>query len=263
MRWTIYLLVSLFLVGCADNYKQYAAAWKSLQLEKHIQSLKAEKDRIALQKEFEVKYETRKLERERAYKDAALAAAKTKTPVDDILVSTMYMMSSQQDMALLLTQHQSPVPVSVESKDAVLVPPETTGQLVQRAGGTILGIGGIVLGITQSHNNKDMMVEALRHVGPTLNVTGDSARVAYDSYKTASQNTVTGNDNSISGGDLSGGMQSDCPECDAEEVQVGPDPENGCNSPAPAICGSNAVCVNGEWKWSYDCSCPSHQAGKC
>jgi hypothetical protein len=147
--------------------------------------------------------------------------------------------------------------------------PETFGEAVRNSTGAILGIGGIIVGLTQSNNLKDVAVAGMNAAGTHNIVSGEGNSIVNDSYKSASQNSMTGDGNSVSAGDMNANSPVDnCADgnCEGEAGTEGGAGTEGeastgilqCIQNPPAGYNSNSIPL-----YTPTCSCKSHFAGKC
>jgi len=194
------------------------------------------------------------------------AAASTKDKTDDVLVPLLIMsMEDKRIMAKALTAGNEK-PMQLQTIKA----PDSFGDGVRKSTGALLGIGGIIMGITQSNNMADIAAAGMNAAGVHNSITGDSNTITSDSYKTASQNKM-GDSNTVSSGDMLVGDQDNCADgtC-GEEGEAGAEGQangNGdeastgfgqCIQNPPAGYGNNHIPL-----YTPTCSCKSHFAGKC
>jgi hypothetical protein len=194
------------------------------------------------------------------------AAAQTPDKMDDVLIPVLLMnMENQRTMAKAL--------MAGKERQVALQPikaPETFGEAVKNSTGAILGIGGIIVGLTQSNNLKDVAVAGMNAAGTHNIVSGEGNSIVNDSYKSGSQNTMTGDGNSVTSGDLN---LSNCADGNCEEGEEGEaGTEGGAGTEGEASTGL-LQCIQSPPAgyrpsdslplYTPTCSCKSHFAGKC
>ena len=186
IKFTSMLMASsIMLMGCGQ--KEYYNAIRT-QNETIV--------RINAQREAEREKEERLHEEKMSMimQSAMNAAAKTPDVTDDVLLPVLFMnMENQRTLAKVLTADKNK---SLQLQK--IKAPDSFGDNVRKSTGMILGIGGIILGVTQSHNMKDVAIAGINGAGNKMNVTGDNNSVISDSYKNGTDNTITGsNDTAI------------------------------------------------------------------
>jgi hypothetical protein len=176
---------SFMTIGCGQ--KEYYSAIKSqnetiTQLNLIEQQKEREADLIHEQRMAEI------------MKNSMIAAANTPDMTDDVLVPILFMnMENQRTMAKALVA-QNKRPIQLQPIKA----PDSFGDNVKKSAGLILGVGGLILGIAQSNNMKDIAVAGMNATGTKIDVSGNDNAITTDSYKL--QNN--GNDNAITTGDV-------------------------------------------------------------
>jgi hypothetical protein len=253
---TLMCFSMLGLTACGQ--KEYFEAVKEQNIT--IQSMNLA-DRAARAKEEE-RHEERML---LLMQNSMRAAASTKDKTDDILVPLLIMsMEDKRVMAKALTAN-SEKPMQFQHIKA----PDSFGDGVQKSTAALLGIGGIILGITQSNNLADIATAGLNAAGTHNIVSGEGNTVTNDSYKAGSQNTTTGDNNAITAGSVTANSPTDncadgsCGEEGGEGGSAGAEGEAStgllqCIQNPPGGYGANSMPL-----YSPTCSCKSHFAGKC
>jgi hypothetical protein len=221
---------SFMTIGCGQ--KEYYSAVKSqnetiTQLNLIEQQKEREADLIHEQRMAEI------------MKNSMIAAAKTPDMTDDVLIPVLFMnMENQRTMAKALVA-QNKRPIQLQPIKA----PDSFGDNVKKSAGLILGVGGLILGITQSNNMKDIAVAGMNAAGTKIDVSGNNNDVVNDSYKNGTDNVVNGNNNEIYG--------KSCPDCETDK------------EPGP---GTSYETCSDEWVAENipGCSsCDSYYAGRC
>lgn len=285
----ICVLVSIFALsisGCAD-YKEYAKA-QTTQNEKAIKELEIK----------EAKEQTRrndyKLEVMSLSTNALIAASKTADKTDDVLVPILLMtISDKFIMAEAL--------ISQNDKMAQITPveaPDSIGDTIQKSTGLLLGVGGIVLGVSQADNMETIALAGIAGAGTKNIVSGENNRLSADKYKSGSDNIVSAmGDSSIQAGDVNNSSMTQpndsttCAEggdCEGEGGEGG-EGEITCESDSDCsegqVCGESGSCESvdhgfileecianppggynekGDPLWDAGgCSCHSHSVGHC
>lgn len=186
------------MVGCGKDYSQYAQAVKEQNITRQLRMETERRER---------EYEQRKHEEKMAKLtgDLVMAAGKTENPNDDMMVPLMVMMMEDKwAMAQASVAANEP-----KEQLAVIRPPDTIGDTIQKSTGAILGLGGIWLGIKQSDNLASVATAGIANAGTNTNVSGynnsaytDGSTSNYDSYNNANGSGQNGNstDNSYNTG---------------------------------------------------------------
>jgi hypothetical protein len=214
------LSLVLPLVGCGQDYGQYAQAVKEQNITRQLRMETAVREREYLQKQHELKMA-------QITGSLVLAAAKTDSPNDDMMVPMVIMMMEDKwAMANMAARASEP-----KDQMATIEAPETIGETIQKSTGLLLGAGAIWLGITQSNNMESIATSGMNAAGATNTINGDGNTLTSDSYK-------AGTDNINTGGDIGGVV-------------------NGLTSG-----GEPVEPVDDEW-YTPGCSTTSHAEGKC
>ena len=174
---------------------------------------------------------------------AMTSASKTPSVVDDVLVPMLVMnMESQRTMAKALTAGKER-PMQLQQIKA----PDSVGDTIRKSTGLILGAGGLILGIAQSNNMKDIAVAGMNAAGSKMSVTGDGNTITSDSNKNGTDNIIRDSqDTTISG--------KSCPECNKKEEGHDNRPEGWEKTCTPEFLQS----IPG-----FCSSCDSYYAGNC
>ena len=169
------IIMSLMLAGCGQK-EYYTAVQKQNEAIYQMNKIDREKERLDEQKHQE--------KMAIIMQQSLTAAAKTPDITDDILLPVLFMnMENQRSMVKMLA--------SKDSKPMQLQPikaPDSFGDNVRKSTGMVLGIGGLILGITQSNNMKDIAVSGMNAAGTHV-TTGDNSNVYSDSYKNTGNDT--------------------------------------------------------------------------
>jgi len=172
---SIMIIMSLMLAGCGQK-EYYTAVQKQNEAIYQMNKIDREKERLDEQKHQE--------KMAIIMQQSLTAAAKTPDITDDILLPVLFMnMENQRSMVKMLA--------SKDSKPMQLQPikaPDSFGDNVRKSTGMVLGIGGLILGITQSNNMKDIAVSGMNAAGTHV-TTGDNSNVYSDSYKNTGNDT--------------------------------------------------------------------------
>ena len=180
----VVFFVSLSLVGCgAKDYSNYAQAVKEQNITLQLMADKKEAKREAEQRAHELKMT-------QLTANLMTAAAQTPEKSDDVIAPMMVMVLEDK-----WNMSKSVVDSKPQPAMAQIQAPETLGDSVKKMGGTILGLGGIYLGVRQSDNMADVAKVGILNAGTHNSASGGSA--------------VTSGDNSSSSGNTNEGQATD------------------------------------------------------
>lgn len=177
------------MVGCGKDYSQYAQAVKEQNITRQLRMETERREREYAQRQHEAKMA-------KLTGDLVMAAGKTENPNDDMMVPLMVMMMEDKwAMAQAAAAANAP-----KEQLAVIRPPDTIGDTIQKSTGAILGLGGIWLGIKQSDNLAKVATTGITNAGTNTYVSGennsaytDGSKTNIDSYNAASGSGQNGN----------------------------------------------------------------------
>jgi hypothetical protein len=255
------IILSIVLAGW--GHKEYFSAVKAQNETIHHMNLQREHEKY-IEEQHHEEYMVKILQ------TSLNAAAQTPDKMDDVLIPVLLMnMENQRTMAKAL--------MAGKERQIAFQPikaPETFGEAVKNSTGAILGIGGIIVGLTQSNNLKDVAVAGMNAAGTHNIVSGDGNSVINDSYKSGSQNTMTGDGNSVTSGNLNINNCADGSCEEGEEGEAGITGEAGAESTTSDEASTGLLqCIQSPPAgyrpsdslplYTPTCSCKSHFAGKC
>lgn len=165
----VVFLVSLSLVGCgAKDYANYAQTVKEQNITMQLMADKKEAKREAEQRAHELKMT-------QLTTNLMTAAAQTPEQSDDVIAPIMVMvLEDKWNMA------KAVVDAKPQPAVAQIQAPETLGDSVKKMGGTLLGFGGIYLGVRQSDNLADVAKTGILNAGTHNTASGGSAVTSGD-----------------------------------------------------------------------------------
>ena len=176
----IVLSLCTSLVGCAGKeYTSYANAVKEQNVTLQLMADKESAKREAAQ----LKHEEKML---LLTSNALQAVAATPDKTDDVITPLMLMVLEDKWLTTRALADATTPKVTLGKIEA----PETVGESVQKMGGTLLGLAGVALGITQSNNAKDIAVAGINGAG-THNTATDSHITSGDGSQTTNSITET------------------------------------------------------------------------
>ena len=177
------LSLALPMVGCGQDYGQYAQAVKEQNITRQLRMETAAREREYSQKQHEIKMA-------QITGSLVIAAGKTENPNDDMMVPLVIMMMEDKwAMASMAARASEP-----KEQMATIEAPDTIGDTIQKSTGLLLGAGAIWLGITQSNNMESIATAGMAAAGNKNTITGDGNTLTSDSYKAGTDNINTGGD---------------------------------------------------------------------
>lgn len=179
----IVLILCLSLTACGD-YGKYAQAVKEQNIALQVQADKEDAKREAAQRKHEEKMLT-------LTNSALQAAALTPEKTDDVTTPLMIMVLEDKWQTSRMLADSKKRPAAVAQIQA----PTTIGDEIKKAGSTLLGLGGIYLGVRQSDNMADVAKAGIAGAGTHNTATdGSSINTATDgSAINSGEGTATGN----------------------------------------------------------------------
>ncbi len=163
------LLLCMSFTGCTIGYGDYAQAVKEQNITLQLMAEKETTKREEAQRKHEEKMLT-------LTGNVMQAVAKTPDTSDDVIAPIMVMVLEDKWQTTKTLGDATKPTVALNKIEA----PESVGDSVRKMGSTILGIGGIALGIVQSNNLADVAKTGINGAGvhDSYNTTNT------DSYKT-------------------------------------------------------------------------------
>lgn len=175
------------LMGCSGKeYAQYAQAVKEQNITRQLRMETERRVREDAQRQHEIKMAT-------LTGKLMTAAAKTDSKNDDLMVPMMVMLLEDKwsTTKTIAAMNQKP------DELATIKPPETTGELIQKSTGLLLGLGGVWLGITQSNNLADVATAGIAGAGTHNTVSGKNNTLTSGSHNTDSYNEASGTNSNV------------------------------------------------------------------
>lgn len=228
------VISSMMLMGCGQKeYYQAVNNQNQAITEMNIKAQEDERRNDQIHEQNMLKMMSQSME----------SASRSPEITDDILVPILFMnMENQRTMAKVLMNKNGNV-MALQPIKA----PDSFGDNVRKSAGLILGIGGIALGISQSHALKDVAVAGIGAAGTKITASGDGNTITSDSYKNGTDNVINGNENSISA--------KSCPDCDKDEESF----SDGRPANWQDVCTSDFLAsIPGNCS-----SCDSYYGGRC
>ena len=179
------LFFSLSLVGCgAKDYANYAQAVKEQNITLQLMADKKEAKREADQRAHELKMA-------QLTANLMTAAAQTPEKSDDVIAPMMVMLLEDK-----WNMSKSAIDAKPQPAMAQIQAPTTIGDEIKKAGSTLLGLGGIYLGIRQSDNLADIAKTGILNAGTHNTASGGSAVTAGNNPSASGNNpSSSGNTN--------------------------------------------------------------------
>ena len=172
----VILFISLSLVGCgAKDYTNYAQAVKEQNITLQLMADKKEAKREADQRAHELKMA-------QLTANLMTAAAQTPEKSDDVIAPMMVMVLEDK-----WNMSKSAIDARPQPAMAQIQAPTTIGDEIKKAGSTLLGLGGIYLGVKQSDNLADVAKTGILNAG-THNTASDGSAINIGSESTNSAN---------------------------------------------------------------------------
>ncbi len=171
---TICSLLAISLVGCAQDYGQYAQAIKEQNLTRQLYSEQQLRHREFAQRKHEEKMAV-------IAGQLIIAANKSESPNDDMMVPLVLMMMEDKWSMAQASNKTEPM------NFVTIQPPETTGELIQKSTGLLLGLGALGLSAYQTYNLSEVAKTGINSAG--TKVSGSNNSITGD-YGTANGDTV-------------------------------------------------------------------------
>jgi hypothetical protein len=214
----------LSLSGCLANEKYYDAVTQQ-NLTTQLVSAKEEKKSEIRRHDHQEKMAT-------ILATALSAASKSSDKTDDVLVPIVFMTLEDKWSVSEMLADSRKAPTQLQKIEA----PEKTSDIIKATGSTLLGLGGIYLGVKQADGMVDIAEAGIKAAGVTI--TGDKNIV--DSQKSNTDNVVQGDNNTLTGGNPSNETEVD----KSTQTEEASDTECG---EMPDSC-PDAICSEGTWK---------------
>lgn len=221
--WLLVSLLVVSLAGCADREKYYEAMTKqndTIQLRDQQRQAQKDYDRVIREK----RREEHQVLMAQLMTKMMDGAAKTSTPVDDIMGPVLFMVMEDKFATVELV-------AALGDKDSesstqqlqTIEAPEETGDIIAKSSAVVLGVVGIGANILNNDINAKTLRTALDKAGSTYTVSGENNKMNVDSFKSGSDNIVTaGGDSTITGGDTTEGCSGgDCEDEESESSSSG------------------------------------------
>jgi hypothetical protein len=200
---------SFMTVGCGQK-EYYTAIQSQNETITHLNLIEQQKER-----EADMIHEQRMAE---IMNRSMIAAAKTPDMTDDILVPVLFMnMENQRTMAkVLMSQNRRSIQLQP------IKAPDSFGDNVKKSAGLLLGVGGLILGITQSNNMKDIAEAGINASGTRIDASGNNNSITSDSFKLQNE----GNGSMTSGdANIMSPTTTTIPEPEGSTPEPEPEPE--------------------------------------
>ena len=218
---SIVLLILSGLSGCASREGYHEAIVKQNDT---IQLHNAQQER---QKEYDKELKEKRRNEHNLLMTALMikmvdGAAKTSTPVDDILGPILFMVmedkfATTELVLAAFADKDKTQPATLQKIEA----PEEVGDILQKSTALFLGIAGIGANVWVSDIHSKTLQTAFEAAGSTYGLSGENNEMNVDSFKSGSSNTVSATgDSGISGGDTADGVApEEVEELEEEEVE--------------------------------------------
>ena len=247
------IIISLCMWGCASREGYYNAVNQqnmTIQLENKKQ-------------EAQLQYKREQRERRRLEHNILMTtlavkmvdgAAKTATPVDDILGPILFIVMEDKFATneLLVAMIEGQNEIQIQPMQTIEAPAEGVDYMkaaLPYAGYALAGFG--------VYQYSKSITDLAATAGTQYIVSGQDNKINVDAFKSGSSNVVTaGGDSNITGGDTIEG-KCDNGECDGESID--PSDPGLCTGPMPSLPITHYE--DGKPFVSPGCSCDSYQSG--
>lgn len=196
----VLLLLLLALGGCAnDKYYSAVTAQNERILKQHNDAVARQEREDAARHERLAKLDQAMIE----------AAGRTRDTTDDILVPLII---AQRETFSTLVGAQKPV---APPPLLAIEPPEKISDVIKSSTPLVLGAGGIVAGVWQNENMKEIALGGIAGAGVHNYANGKGSSITSDSGNTGSKNTAGGNQKISANGGSSGSAPASDPDATA------------------------------------------------